>query len=803
LQLKLCLLLAIAQGLCWLMARGLQVRLPPRVMAFGFALPLVFLSPFLAADDLVLAPTGVLDHVVPAIGQPPAVISHLVQSDAMFEILPWELDVRAAYHAHRLPFWSDRMSGGSSPWINLLAGALSPLALLARALPIQHFLLAMLALKLLVACEGAWVLARQVGVSRASSWLVAAGFTLGGGMLSWGLFPQTTVLAWAPWLTLGCIRVFRRPRPRFVAVTAAITAVLLLSGHPEMAAASGLLAAVCGLGLHRRRTGLWRGLLAAGGAALLGFALAAPQVVPLLRALPAAQRTRDVLAQPRPAYDARASVPRSWFVPGTAAFVAAPVNPRVYGVPYVEPFRGPEDWVDALSGYTGLVAFAGAVVAWLGWRARRSRRAWPWLGFAGLSLLLAAGFVPLVAAIQRVPLLRLPAYTRLLPVASLALAVAGGFGTDLLLRWRRLAARDRVRAAVALGVAAALSLAAERSGYVLMLWGLLAGAVWLARWRRQAAVAVLALALALDLLPWAERLLPRGQPGLFYPPNGLTAMLARETRAGQDGRDGRAVSLDRMQYPSLLPAYGIAEVRTNDVMVSAAYLRVLQDAFHFAPTMDNYYADFVTADHPMLSFLDVRAVVGNVWRPRPRGLQAIDDPRILPFLVFRNPGALPRWFLPAGVEVVDRGAIDAWIAGMRDAGRVALLRDEVAALGSTPAPLPLQSRVVVAARVLAAAPGWTRLAVPGSGERLLATSQPGPAGWRASGGGRRLAELTVNGAFLGVVVPAGVEWVELRYLPPGLLPGAALCVLGLCVVAVLVVADRGRRWPHPAGRAPR
>jgi hypothetical protein len=792
LQLKLCLLLAVAQGFCWLMARGLQVRLPPRVMAFGFALPLVLLAPFLSADDRLLAPTGVLDQVVPAHAQPPAAISHLVQSDAMFEILPWELDVRAAYHAHRLPFWSDRMSGGSSPWINLLAGALSPLAMLARALPIQHFLLAMLALKLLVACEGAWLLARQAGVSRASAWLTAAGFALGGGMLSWGLFPQTTVLAWAPWLALGCIRVFRQPRPRYVAVTAAITAVLLLSGHPEMAAASGLLVAVCGLGLYRRRTGFWRGLLAAGAAALLGFALAAPQVVPLLRALPAAQRTRDVLAQPGPAYELRPSSPRSWFVPGTAAFVAAPVNPRVFGVPYVEPFRGPQDWVDALSGYTGLVAFAGAVVALLGWSGRRARRAWPWLGFAVLSLLLAAGFVPLVAVIQRVPLLRLPAYARLLPVASLALAVAGGLGADLLLRAWRLEARDRARAWAALGVAAAVSLAAERSGYVLMLWGLLAAAAFAARWRRQAALAVLALVLALDLLPWAERLLPRGQPGLFYPPNDLTEILARETAAGNARRAGRAVSLDRMQYPSLLPAYGIAEVRTNDVMVAAAYLRVLEDAFHFAPTMDNYYADFVTADHPMLSFLDVQAVVGNVWRPRPRGLPAIDDPRIWPFLVFRNPGALPRWFLPAAVEEVDRGAIDAWIADMRDAGRVAVLRGEAAAPGRPPA--WGQGRVV-AARVLAAAPGWTRLEVPGSGERLLATSQPGPAGWRATAGGRRLATLTVNGAFLGVVVPAGVEGVELRYLPPGLLAGAALCVLGLCVAAVLAVADRRRRWP--------
>ncbi len=845
LPLKVCLLLAVVQALCWLLARGLGVRLERRAMALGLILPLVLLAPFLFRDNVLLAPTGVLAGVLPA--APPAVVrsTHIIQSDTFYELLPWELEVRHALRAGRLPLWSDVIDGGSSPWINPLLGVLSPLAMLSRVLPIQYFLLVVLVLKLLVACEGAWLLARQAGISRAASGLAAAGFTLGGGMLSWGLYPHTTVLCWVPWLAVGCVRLFRRPRPLTVATTAVVTAILLLSAHPETAAAGGLFVAACGIGLRRRRTGLPRGLAAAGAAALLGFALAAPVILPFVRALPQAQRTRDMLALHLPDHDARLLSPRSWFVPASAKFVLAPTNPRVYGIPYQEPFKGPEDWVDALSGYTGLVAFAGATVALVGWRRRQARRALPFLGFAVAALLVAGDFVPFALLVERVPALRLPAYTRLLPVCSLAVAVAGGFGVDLLLR--RLTAAARRRALAALAVAAVVSLVGDRSAWVVLCWALLAAGALLAPRRRGMAVAVLALALALDLGPWAERLLPRGQPELFLPANPLTRVLARETAPTGAGAPWRAVGIDLLVYPSLLPAYGIAEIRTNQVMVPSSYLQVLEYAGGFAPTLLNYYAAFRHPDHPMMSFLGVRAAVGNLYLPRPRTLVPLDEPELLPFIVYRNPRALPRWFVPAAIEPIERAAFTGWLARMDDAGRVAVYRDQLPALAGVPlggaAPTPAAgagagasrpAAAVTPARALASGPGWARLAVPGAGVRLLATSLAGPYGWRAqaadtagagnggSGGdsGRPLAEITVDGAFLGVVVPPGVQRVDLAYRPPGLLAGTALGGLALAVTLGLALVSRagdrrglrgrwsrrgrppgggGRPGPQPAG----
>jgi len=816
LLIELCLLLAVAQGLCWVLARGLGTRLERRAMALGLALPLLILSPYLF-DDTLLAPTGVIAGVLPLPGLPPVRFSHLVQSDTMYQFLPWELEIRHALRQHRLPLWSDLLDGGSSLWNNPQAGVLSPLAMLARPLAIQHFLLGLLALKMLLAFEGTWLLARQLGTSRAAAWLVAAGFTLGGGMMSWALFPHTAALAWVPWLVLGCIRLWRWPRARAVAATAVITAAMLLSGHPETAAAGGLLAAVCACGLGRRRArrtaagrparggrpGLrrGRGLVAAIVAAVLGFALAAPQLLPFAYALPAAERTRDMLAIDVSGHHARLLAPASWFLAQSAAFVLAPTNPRVYGIPYQEPFHGPINWVDALSGYTGLLAFAGAAVALLASGAGR-KRALPWLGFVLVALLLAAGFVPFALLQQAVPLLRLPTYTRLLPVACLALAVAGGLGADVLLR-RRLpaAARARARAGAALALAAAASLAADRSPYVLLLWALLAAAALLAPWRRRVAVAALALALGLDLVPWAERMLPRGQPALFYPRNTVTSTLARET--GSDlAVTWRAVGMSVLVYPSLLPVYGIAEARPDNVLTPAAYLRVLKAAFGFNPTLVNYYASFDNPDHPLLSFLGIRAVVGSVLVPPPRTLVPVPFVGQMASLIFRNPRALPRWFVPSAVDPIERPALEGWIAGLTDPGRVAVFRDELAAMGAgqpPPAVMPAMPGAVRAAQALAAAPGRALLAVPGSGLRLLATSIQGPTGWHArAAGGARLAELTVDGAFLGVVVPAGVSRVELVYRPPGFVAGTALGLLALLVVIALAVRG-GKGAPVPWG----
>ena len=765
------------QALCWLLARGLGVRLERRAVLAGWIAPLVVLAPWLAGHAL-LVPCNLLQEGVPGAPDLATERRYDLLNDVIYQILPWELEVRHALSHGRLPLWSDSLGGGSSPWSNPQAGALSPLQMAVRPLPFQYHLLGALILKLLVGFQGTWLLARLAGRSRASSLLAAAGFALGGGLFSWALFPVTATAAWVPWLAAGTVRLCRHPGRRVVATVAAITAAILLSGHPETAAFGGLLAGGCGLGLRRRAAGLGRSLAAAALAAALGFGLAAPLLLPFLASVPESQRAHDTLDRARPEGRMSPLHPPSWFQKGYGGFLLAPASPHAFGRPYREPFQGPFNWAESEAGYTGLVAFAGA---WLALLAARDRRAWPFLGFAGIGLLVAARFLPLARLVYAVPPLRIPAYARLLPVVAVALCVAGAFGTDLLLRRGRDLAWRGAALWGSLALAALISLAVAADGWTIALWVLLAAAAAAARWGPRWGAVALAAVLLLDLVPWSRSLLPAGHPAFFYP---RTALLDRLGQEAGDPADGRAAGADYLLYPGLLAVYGIADFRVHNPLAPADYLRVLHAAFGFNPSMEQYFSPVANVDHPLLDFLGVRAVVGSPAVPPSRTLLRIDEDRFTPFTLMRNPDALPRWFFPRRVTVIGRGDLEPWIAAMTKARRVAVFRDEAGSWRAVPegpaAPDP---------RIVSAVPGHVVLEVRRGGEALLASSVPFSAGWSARAGGRALPTLHVDGAFLGVRLPAGVSRVELRFLPPGFVAGCG--VFGLSLAAFLFLLWTG------------
>ncbi len=768
------------QAVCLLLAKGIGKGLEWHVALLGVLLPLVLLFPWFDRGRL-LVPSDLLQISIPGAPLVAASHRHDLLNDAIQQFLPWELEVRHALSDRRLPLWSDNLEGGSSPWVNPQAAVLSPIAMPARVLPIQYHLLVTLALKILVAFEGTWLLARMAGVSRLASLISAGGFALGGGLMAWAVFPHTAAVAWVPWLAAAVIRLFRgggtRATPA-IATAGILTAALLLSGHPETAAIGGLFSGVCGLSLARRG-GFRRGLGRAAVAALLGFGLAAPHLLPFALHLPHSQRAHETLDRTLPPYFVNLD-PETWFLPGYGKFMMSPVSPRVFGIPFEGPFRGPMNWVDSESGYPGLVAFAGSVVALLAFRRRRSRRAWPFLGFGLASLLLAAQFLPLAHLIYSVSALKTVAWTRFLLVGCLAFAVAGGMGIDALLyprRWRRW--RKPLLAWAALAAAAALSLAAHADAVTLGLWALLAASVVLAGVVRRPVwgAAGLALVLLLDLVPWARGFLPATDPALFYPRTDFIALIQKEAA---EGGPWRVVGEGPNLFPSILPVFGLDELRPHNPLVPMPYLRTLSAAFGFAPTTHNYFPDFRGVDHPLLDFLNVRVVASSQSFPPPRTLERIDGGRFGPFRLYRNPDALPRWFLPTGVDVIREADLERWIGAMKEPRRVAVFdaraADWVGEVGDL--------------RAVERSPGWIVLAVPGDGDRLLATSLPQPEGWRASSSSGPADTVVVNGAFLGVRVPAGADRVELSFRPPGLLPGAILGLAALAAAVALVFAGR-------------
>jgi hypothetical protein len=249
-------------------------------------------------------------------------------------------------------------------------------------------------------------------------------------------------------------------------------------------------------------------------------------------------------------------------------------------------------------------------------------------------------------------------------------------------------------------------------------------------------------------------------------------------REAGDPAEWRAAGGDFLIYPNLLSVYGAADFRPHNPLAPARYLRVLDAAFGFHPTMSRYFAPLRNLDHPLLDFLGVRVVAGSPAVPPSRTLEEIDAGRFSPFTLLRNPDALPRWFFPRAVEVIRPGEIDRWIAGLRDARRVAVFQGEAGswrpAEGESPQLRPLLAK-----------PGHILLEIPPGGERLLATSIVWSRGWSARSGDRPLPVLTVNGAFVGVRVPADAARVELRFLPPGLIAGCVAFGVSLAALAGL------------------
>ncbi len=767
--------LALLQAALWGLARLCGRRLDRWAVAAGLALPLLLLLPWFATERL-LVPSAILSELIPGAPPPDAGPDpYRDLNDTVLQLLPWELEVRHALHERRLPLWSDRLDGGSSPWINPQAGTLSPIAMLARLAPIQHHLLVSLGLKMLVALQGAWLLARAAGVRRFPALLSGAGYALGGGIMAWGLYPHSNAAAWAPWLVAATVLLVRRPSYAGVAGAALAAAALLLSGQPEVALGAGCLAVVAALWLRRPRT-LVRGLVHAALAAVLGVALAAPLLVPFALAIPASQRglERAAVTAPHASLDWRS--PLGWFDEGGYQFFRGPLNPFAYGAPYRESFHGPIGWPVALASYAGLVALAGSA---LGLVHRCRRRAVPFLLAAGAGLLLAAKLLPLQGLLLRLPLVRIPEYTRLLPIAALGLAVAGGLGLDA---WA--GSRRWWLGAAALGAVAVLSLAVDARGQALALWAVLLAAALALKRSRRAGLLGLGCVLLVELVPWARGTLPREPSRLFYPRTPAIAAIDRELGRGGSWRAvGEAYSL----YPAILPFFGFAEVRTHNPLASASYLAVLRTVFGYAPSPLHYASAFGNVEHPLLDFLGVRVVASNQYMPAKARLQRLDDGSFAPYRLYRNPTAMPRWFLPTGAEPVAPRDLPDWLQRMTDPRRVALLPAE--ARGWLP---PRRAWLPDAVRARSALPGRLVLDVPPAGEKLLATSIPAAAGWEATAAGRPLRRLTLDGAFFGAVVPAGVAELELRYLPPGL-PAGALAAAAAWVVVAGLLASAARR----------
>jgi hypothetical protein len=755
-----------AQVLLLVLARGLGLRLRRNAVLTSFVVAAVILAPWLFGSR-VLVPCDILQGQIPGTEVVEVPDTHGLLSDAVYQFLPWEFEIRRAFEERRVPLWSDRLEGGSSPWINPQAGVLSVIATLARVLPIRHWLLGSLLLKMVIGFQGMWLLNRLLGSGRFAAVVAATCFSTGGAIIAWALFPHSRAMAWVPWLVVAVIRLMRRPHLRTLIVTAVITAFLALAGHPEIAAIGGVLAAVCGLYLRSMRVPLASSLGHAAAAATLGLGLAAPHVLPFIIALPHTSRAHDAMAVEIAPQDIRLSDPRTWFLGHAEGDLVAPLNPEVFGRPFTDSYSGPSNWAESGAGYTGLLMLAGtSVLLFCGVPAR-----WRLFGvLAAVCLLMSAHFLPFVYVIETLPFKAI-ALRRFLLVASFCLCVLGAAGVD-----RISAGRRRRSLWVALAAVAGLSIVVAPRPRVILVWLLLVAAAALARRSRSWAMPVLVVAVAIDLMPWARSMMPRGHAELFYPRTESMDWLANEAGSGSEWR---VVGQGYTLFPSLLPVYGIADVRPHNPLAPWQQTRILEAVFDFGGT---YMPPFRRVDHPLLDFLGVRFVVSRRPQQLPSHFDRVFFDRVARVHVYRNNRALPRFFAAGGVDVIREDEILAWLTRVEDPRRVAVFVGEASEISNMELMLNAESEIY---RVTGL-PGRVTLRVTGNMGCFLVTSLPFPQGWTAQVDGHRLKRLTVNGCFFGARIPAGANQVELRFLPPGFALGTCLFAIALAVIVFLL-----------------
>ncbi|HWQ52656.1 MAG TPA: hypothetical protein VN442_03155 [Bryobacteraceae bacterium] len=193
------------------------------------------------------------------------------------------------------------------------------------------------------------------------------------------------------------------------------------------------------------------------------------------------------------------------------------------------------------------------------------------------------------------------------------------------------------------------------------------------------------------------------------------------------------------------------------------------------------YRDVVAPGSPVLDLLNVEYLVARTGAPSHGLERAANVPGMA---VYRNPGALPRFFLVGRTH------------------RAANLADAVA-LMRAPEFDPSEEAVVEGVAVRAEGSGTVRVKRYGTREieleteaalpALLVTSEAWYPGWRAWVDGSGQPLILTNAAFRGLEIPAGRHTVRMRFDPPVLWRSGMVSLAALLALAGLVAAGDNRR----------
>jgi hypothetical protein len=712
-------------------------------------------------------------------------------SDIPLQMIPFAALVRDRLRRLEAPLWASEMGTGQPLLANAQSAPFSPLGLLALPLPPVRALPVAAAWKLFLSLLSTHALLAALGAGRAGAAFAALAFTFSVYSICWAYYPLGVAAAWLPGVLLGLLLLRRGERGGLAGLVACSTG-MALSGHPEtlahVALAAGAVAAALllgGGGVPRRR---FLGGLAA--AAALTGGLTAPALLPVVEALPETVRAQLIQRSSKGVQPP----------PFTARLLRVVVDPLAFGSPrdgnWAADRAGPGNYNELCSGYAGLLALALAAAAALALRGRALAIV------AGGAAALAAAFAipPFLQAVRALPLLDHAANARLRLFWVLAVAVAAGLGLE------PLASRRGGRwAAAACSAGAALALALQgqpAAPWQQAWWSATLGAcavtslafLWFAAARSPGGrggwlpwLAVAALALDLGLLE--ARFLPVLPAGFDLSPPPALSVLTAAMRAAP-AAPFRVIGEGYILEPNLAAYYGLWDPRGNDPMQLARATLVVGRALRPRFRIGQPQA-LGSRPYPVsfLSFLGVRYILTRHREALfPPWEEAWNDQG---GKLWRNPGALPLFFMPASWRTAPHPAAAlaatlanddfaaAAVAEMPDAGGSP-------AAGAMAAPPGAATRQLGSARLRRVSANGFEVDVATPTGGLVVSSVASCTGWRLAIDGRPAGLLRVNAGFLGFLAPPGRHRATLEYRPAGWVWGLRLC--GLTLLAILAAA---------------
>ena len=711
-----------------------------------------------------------------------------------------------------LPHWDPFHHGGLPFLANIHAGVFYPPNLLYGVLSFPTAYALLLVLHHFLGQLGLFVFLRRTGLEVVPALTGALAFGLTGYVAGLSTFgPMVSGLSWTPWLLV--VLLSELVTLRKLAVLALLIAAQLVSGDPQSALYSALLAAAYVAWFPERGPRL----VALAGAGALGLLLAGVQVLPTLSLLSESTRgesTLDYLA--------------NWNLHPFRLFELAFPSPfgQYLGMPQFWAWfmvKGPGSIPFALSIYLGITVLALAVLG-----ARRDRFTGFALTLCAVGLLLALGERSPVSFLLTLPPFRFFRYPEkyvLLMVFGFAMLAASGvrallagasrrrllgigavallMGGFLLFGW--LASES------ALGLFTSLLEATHTRGppqgplshalravgtslvFTLALLGL---AVLALRRRGGQAVAVGVLALvAVDLLWTAREAVWVGPSALFREP-ALAAKLAEQrgtppTRLFRLDKSLKS-SAPRSRSPEDLVKLRAWEVETLKSNISSGFgleeasgygavelqrWRALMDAFEQQPqkVATLYGACLLLQSLPS-------ATSGGTG-----GEVLLSEPS-LGLAVTRNPECLSRLRTVTRTTAVadQEEALARLKSGEFDPSREATVEG-----GTSKVYGPAEVRDVE----LGARSARARVVAASGGTFLVFATTFYP-GWVALVDGNEVPVEVANGAVMGLEVPEGSHQVELTFTDPGFQSGLEATLAGLLVLVALVFLTR-RALTHP------